>query len=385
MAAPSLLLDFAVVLIAAEVGGTLFRRMRLPRAVGMLVAGILLGPFTPGYVVDLDGIAGLALLGAVFLMFSTGLSYDIRGFRKLGAWPFVLAGLGVGASFALGLALGLLAGWPTLGALFVGLLLTSTSTTLAVKLLADSGLGGVAGADLITAAIIVDDIAALVLMTVVVGIAAPVPVPPSFLFAGLAAIVGLAVLLILVSRHALPRILLATDRISPSSVVVVAVSLALFVSFGFVLLGMPPFLGAFFAGSIIASTEYGARVSRHMAPVTAIFMGVFFASTGFLIDPARLPGILGLGLAAVGLAVVAKVLPGYAILSRTATPPTQRWALAAVLIPRAEISLIIAQYGASLGLSGDLLALAMAVMIGTALLPSAFLLRVRTPAPTTGA
>jgi len=85
VAAPSLLLDFAVVLIAAEVGGTLFRRARLPRAVGMLVAGILLVPFTPGYVVDLDGIAGLALLGAVFLMFSTGLSYDIRGFRKLGA------------------------------------------------------------------------------------------------------------------------------------------------------------------------------------------------------------------------------------------------------------------------------------------------------------
>src|SRR5712691_12323702 len=116
MAAVRLLLDFAVVLIAAEIGGTVFRRLRMPRAVGMRVAGIILGPFTPGYVVDPAGIADLALLGAVFLMFTTGLSFDIRGFRKLGATPFLLAGSGVAASFLLGLRLGLDAGWRLLAA-----------------------------------------------------------------------------------------------------------------------------------------------------------------------------------------------------------------------------------------------------------------------------
>src|SRR5712691_1512423 len=116
MAAVQLLLDFAVVLIAAEIGGTAFRRLRMPRAVGMIVAGILLGPFTPGYVVDPIGIADLALLGAVFLMFSAGLSFNIRGFRTLGVRPFLLAGIGVAASFSLGLAVGLVAGWPILPA-----------------------------------------------------------------------------------------------------------------------------------------------------------------------------------------------------------------------------------------------------------------------------
>src|SRR5689334_13357617 len=88
MAAVSLLLDFAVVLIAAEIGGTVFRRLRMPRAVGMLVAGIFLGPFTPGYAVNPTDLADLALLGAVFLMFSAGLSFNIRGFRTLGLRPF---------------------------------------------------------------------------------------------------------------------------------------------------------------------------------------------------------------------------------------------------------------------------------------------------------
>ena len=95
MAAEQLLLDFAVILIAAEIGGALFRRIRMPRAVGMLVAGIVLGPFTPGYVIHPSAVADLAVLGAVFLMFTTGLSFDIRNFRKLGAWPFLLAIAGV--------------------------------------------------------------------------------------------------------------------------------------------------------------------------------------------------------------------------------------------------------------------------------------------------
>src|SRR5688572_19464994 len=99
MAAEDLLLDFAVVLVAAEIGGSVFRRLRIPRAVGMLIAGILIGPFTPGYTVRDPGIQDLALLGAVFLMFSTGLSFDIRGFRKLGSKPFLLASVGVAGSF----------------------------------------------------------------------------------------------------------------------------------------------------------------------------------------------------------------------------------------------------------------------------------------------
>src|SRR2546427_12834052 len=83
MAAVQLLLDFAVVLIAAEIGGTLFRRLRMPPAPGLLVAGILLGPFTPGYVVKPTQIAGLALLGAGFLLVFAGLSFNIRRLRTL--------------------------------------------------------------------------------------------------------------------------------------------------------------------------------------------------------------------------------------------------------------------------------------------------------------
>jgi Kef-type K+ transport system membrane component KefB len=378
MAAEQLLLDFAVILIAAEIGGALFRRIRLPRAVGMLAAGIVLGPFTPGYVINPSAVADLAVLGAVFLMFTTGLSFDIRNFRKLGAWPFLLAVAGVGASFLGGLGLGLAVGWPPLWATFLGLILTSTSTTLSLKLLADSGFGGVSGADIVTASILIDDIVALSFMTVVVGLASPSPLPPLTIIAGLLGIVGLAALLVFLGRHALPPILRATDAVSPPSVVLFAVSFGLLISFAFAVLGLPPLIGAFFAGSIVASTEYGPRVSRHITPVAALFMGVFFASIGFLIDPFRITvWVVLLSAATAGVATVAKFVPGVLVLRRAAGVGTGAASpLAAFLIPRAEISLIIAQYGIVVGVTPDLLAVAMVVMIVTALLPSLILGRV---------
>lgn len=320
----------------------------------------------------------LAVLGAVFLMFTTGLSFDIRNFRKLGAWPFLLALAGVGASFVGGLVLGFAVGWPFLWATFLGLILTSTSTILSLKLLADSGFGGVSGADIVTASILIDDIVALSFMTVVVGLASPSPLPPLTVIAGLGGILGLAALLVFLGRHALPPLLRTTDAISPPSVVLFAVSFGLLISFAFAVLGLPPLVGAFFAGSIVASTEYGPRVSRHITPVAALFMGVFFASIGFLIDPTRIPGVFFLSVAVVGVATVAKFVPGVLIVRRAASVRAEAaWPLAAFLIPRAEISLIIAQYGISVGVTADLLPVAMGVMIGTAVLPSPLIERAK--------
>lgn len=372
METPALLLDFAMILIAAVIGGTAFRYLRMPRVVGMLVAGIAIGPFTPGFVVKSEEIADLALLGAVFLMFSSGLSFDIRTFRTLGSKPFLLAGLGVGLSFILGFSLGTLIGWEPLHSLFLGLILTSTSTALGLKLMVDMGLTEESGYELVMAAILIDDVVALSLMTVVLGIAGPDTVSTPYLILGLVGILGLAALLVLVGTRTMPRILRFTDRLSPSSTVMVAVSFALLISFGFGVLELSPFVGAFFAGSIIASTQQSSRVTSNMAPVTAIFMAVFFTSIGMLINPAELLKVALLGIALIAVAIISKIIPGLLVLSKEkGTSAFGRMKLATILVPRAEISLIIAQYGVTVGAPSGLLALAMFVVIATALFPGA--------------
>ena len=372
METPALLLDFAIILIAAVIGGTAFRYLKMPRVVGMLVAGIAIGPFTPGFVVKSEEIADLALLGAVFLMFSSGLSFDIRTFRTLGSKPFLLAGLGVGLSFILGFSLGTLIGWEPLHSLFLGLILTSTSTALGLKLMVDMGLTEESGYELVMAAILIDDVVALSLMTVVLGIAGPDTVSTPYLILGLAGILGLAALLVLVGTRTMPSILRFTDRLSPSSTVMVAVSFALLISFGFGVLELSPFVGAFFAGSIIASTQQSSRVTSNMAPVTAIFMAVFFTSIGMLINPAELLKVALLGVALIAVAIISKIVPGLLVLRKErGTSAFGRMKLATILVPRAEISLIIAQYGVTVGAPSGLLALAMFVVIATALFPGA--------------
>lgn len=372
MDTPVLLLDFAIVLIAAVVGGTAFRYLKMPRVVGMLVAGIVIGPFTPGFVVKSEEISDLALLGAVFLMFSSGLSFDIRTFRSLGSRPFLLAGLGVGLSFTLGFVLGLLAGWSSLSAMFLGLILTSTSTALGLKIMSDLGLNDEPGYELVAAAILIDDVVALSLMTVVLGLVGPDEVSTLVLVIGLVAILVLATLLIAVSSRTIPRILRFTDRLSPSSTVTVAVSFALLISFGFAILELSPYVGAFFAGSIVASTQHRSRINSSMAPVTAIFMAVFFTSVGMLIDPARLITVVFLGVALIVVSIFAKMIPGMLVLRKErGTTSKSRLMLTAALVPRAEISLIIAQVGIIAGAEDSLLALAMVVMIATALVPGA--------------
>src|SRR5207249_8957972 len=180
-------------------------------------------------------------------------------------------------------------------------------------------------------------ISALSLMPFLVCWAPPSPLPPLYVLAGLLGVLGLAAFLVFVGSHALPPVLRATDSVSPSSVIMVALSFGLLISFAFAVLGLPPLVGAFFAGSIVASTEYGPRVSRHITPVAAVFMGVFFASIGFQINPSTVPGVLLLSLAATGVAPAADFVPGLLILPRAAgdraEPPGPR---APLLVPGAE-------------------------------------------------
>ncbi len=151
-----------------------------------------------------------------------------------------------------------------------------------------------------------------------------------------------------------------------------AVSFALLISFGFAVLGLSPLVGAFFAGSIVASTQQGSRVTSSMAPVTAIFMAVFFTSVGLLINPAELLSVALIGVALVAISIVSKMLPGMLVLRKDKGMSYRgKLVLSSVLVPRAEISLIIAQFGVAVGAQSELLALAMAIMIVSSLFPSA--------------
>jgi len=333
----------------------------------MLVAGMFIGPFVPGVQVDPREVQDLALLGAVLLMFSIGLTFDLGNFKLLGWKPIVLATCGVLASLAAGTFLGLSIGWTPTASLMLGLVLTSTSSTIALRFMGDSQISNMRGADIVIAAILLDDIIALIAMTFIVASVGPGETAIFSIVFGTAVLLLLLALLIVVSKKAMPPLLKMTEAVSPGSISLVAVSFCLLIAFVFSVVGLPPLVGAFFGGSIVASTRFGPKVSKDLSPVTTIFTAVFFTSIGMLVDIRLLPGVLLVALLVVSVAILAKFLPGILILKRYKIPPAESALTALSLTPRGEISLIVAEYAVGIGAPEELRPIAVTLVAVTAL------------------
>jgi Kef-type K+ transport system membrane component KefB len=376
MGLEDLLLDFAIILVAAEIGSIIFQRLGLSPLLGVLLAGVVLSPFTPGHAVDVANIEQLAVLGAVFIMFYAGLQFDLREFRIQGLKPVTVAILGTILSLILGMAVGLALGFDFVTAAFLGLVLMSTSSAITLVMVRQLGTTRpleVPETNTVITAILMDDIVALVILTMVIGFLRPgVAIYPLNILAGLAAFAALLVVLIYVALHAVPRVVDLGDRLGVGRRTLLAVAFGLLVAYGFSILRLPPFAGAFFAGSIIGTSGYGPEVSSYMRPLEGLFGAVFFASIGLLIDP-RIFWTLPVAVGLLTLAAIAgKVGGGLTGLRLARTPVATALAPALLLVPRGEVSLVVASYGVQpeIGANPTLLPLAGALCITTTLIVS---------------
>ncbi|MBI2077840.1 MAG: cation:proton antiporter [Euryarchaeota archaeon] len=355
MGAPELdlLITFAVVLIAAELGSLAFQAMRLPRVVGMLAAGVLIGPSVNPQAVQIglnpESISDLAFLGGIFLMFSIGLTFDVRRFRTVGAGAFILAVFAGITSFLAGFAVAMAFGAPQDLALFIGLLLTPTSSVIAIRLAHDQRMLAMSGVDATIAAVVIDDVTSLFIATIVlafVGLGDAATV--SGVAFGLALLLLLGSLVVLLAIGALPRALTLFERFSGQHPTLPAISLAFLVSFLFTVIGLPPIFGAFWAGSIIASSRFGDRIQEFIRPVTEIFSAVFFTAIGMLLNPFALPALGALVASALVVGILAKLVGGFLGLRVLRVPVVPAMACATLMVPRGEVSLVIAQYAGDL-------------------------------------
>lgn len=368
----TLLVNFALLLVAAELGSLLFALLRLPRVVGMLAGGILIGPGVNPYAgalsLDAENVRDIAFLGSIFLMFSIGLTFSPGSFRGVSR-PAILVALFAGfASFVLGFGIARFFGLGQETSLFVGLLLAPTSSTVGLRLAHDMNLLGQEGVDTTMAAIVYDDVVALVIATVVIATLSPER-QGGFLHVSLTltVVLVLAFFIILVGIQAMPRALDLFERFRQGNPALIIMSFALFMAYLFTLLRLPPIFGAFWAGSMIASSRYGTRMRTFLNPVTELFSAVFFAAMGLLLVPRLVRGLAMLVLALVAAGILAKVVCSFLSLRAFRIPVYSALMCSTLLVPRGEISLVIAQY-ASEGVNPQKLqALGVLLMLGTSL------------------
>jgi CPA2 family monovalent cation:H+ antiporter-2 len=349
-----LLTTVAVALAYALVGGVVARRLRLPTIVGYLVAGMALGPFTPGFHGDFETIRQLAELGVILLMFGVGLHFSVsdlwqvRGIAIPGALSQMLI-----ISFA-GYWLGTAWGWSEGGAWLLGISASVASTVVLMRSLMDEGLLHSPAGRAAVGWSIVEDLATvgiLVLLTAYSSANAETGTVKPVMIAIAKAVAFLAVMLIAGAR-VLPFLLgrVANTR-SRELFVLIALSAAVGTALAAsALFGVSLALGAFIAGLVVSDSPFSHQVSADLLPFREAFAVLFFVSIGMLVNPHYLLAHWGQVLALSALIIVGKSVLTAVTVFILPHPVHTALVLAAGRAHIGEFSFIIGQSGLALGL-----------------------------------
>ena len=288
---PSLISDLAVIMICAGLVTLLFKRLKQPVVLGYIVAGLLAGPAVKAMptVSDMESIHIWADIGVIFLLFALGLDFSFKKLMKVGGTAVIGAVTVVIGMMTCGYMVGLALGWGQMNSLFLGGMLSMSSTTIIFKAFDDMGLRNQRFAGVVFGILVVEDLFAVLLMVLLSTLAVSKHVEGMEL---LNSVVKLGVFLLfcfVVGIYMIPSFLSRARRyLNDETMLVVSLGLCL----GMVLIatkaGFSAALGAFVMGSILAETVYAERIEHLVKPVKDLFGAVFFVSVGMLIDPVLL-------------------------------------------------------------------------------------------------
>lgn len=350
----TLLITITGALVAAFAGGLIARRFKLPAIAGYLLAGVAIGPATPGFVGDISDISQLAEMGVIFMMFGVGLHFSIRDLMAVRRIAVPGALLQMAAGTLMGMGVGRLLGWDPAASLVLGLAITIASTVVLIRGLSDSGNANTTAGKVATGWIILEDlatIAILVLMPLLFGSEAARAGGLAGVAAALGGVAAFTGIMLLVGARVLPwllmRIVLTRSReLFILAVVALALGIALGAAYFF---GVSLALGAFLAGVVIRGSDAGHQVAAEVVPFRDIFSILFFVSVGMLVDPRTIASdpwpVLVLSAAIVGGKWLINVVIGTLLPASAATTLV----VAAGLSQIGEFSFLVGQAGLSLG------------------------------------
>ena len=296
-----LISNVAIAVTVALIGGLIAHRLRQSVIVGYLLAGVAIGPSTPGFVGDRGEIAALAEVGVLFLMFALGIEFSlkelarVKGVAILGTSAQVLLLIGAG------IGLGGLFGWPLGQSIFFGGIISISSTMVILKTLLDRGEVASNHGRVLLGMLIVQDLAVVILIVLLPQLAGDSGISLGQLALTVAKAVGFIAATLYLGARVVPRFMERVERLGSAELfLLTAVALALGTASLSAFLGLSPALGAFLGGLLLTETEFDHRVVAEVVPMRNLFATLFFVSVGMLIDLAfiveNLPAVIGLAL-----------------------------------------------------------------------------------------
>lgn len=367
--------DLGIILFASFVMAAIFERMKLPPVIGMVVAGIMLNPFTPGLVVENNNeITIFAQLGGVLLMFVLGLQFEYHLMKKLGTRGFVLAGVASIVTFFAGMIGGLLLGMTFAEWLIIGSFFVSTSTTIALRMMQEMNLSNLKNSKIMEASIVIDDLYGFIVLSLISGYIGLTSVSTSEIMLSSALMLLTIIMVFLLGVKVIPKIFEVFNIYFPSSALTVGTAFCLVLVYVLMQFNVSPFIGAFLAGTILTSSVFHKNVLESVMPIRNLFANVFFVSIGLLLDPGQLFAALPVIVLLSIIAVISKWLAASAYLIKIGSDLKDALKLGAMTSPRGEVLLIIASNVVLAGVvSPVFLSIATGILILSTLAPIAIM------------
>lgn len=284
-----LVTDLAVILIAAGVFTVISRALKQPLILGYLIAGFIVSPHLGllPTITSTESVQQWSEIGIIFLLFALGLEFSFKKLLKVGSSALITAGTKCIGMFIVGIIAGSAIGWTMMESIFLGGLLSMSSTTIIIKAYEDMGLKKKPYAGLIFGSLVVEDLIAVLLMVLLSTLAVSNKFAGGEMLLSLGKLVFFLILWFLVGIYVIP-LLLAKAKKYLNDEILLIISIGL--CFGMVALasyaGFSSALGAFVMGSILAETVEGERIEKLLSGIKNLFGAIFFVSVGMMVDPA---------------------------------------------------------------------------------------------------
>lgn len=288
---PNLISDLGLILVTAAIAVILFRKLKQPLVLGYLVAGFLASSqfdFFPT-VKDMDSVKVWAEIGVIFLLFSLGLEFSFKKLMKVGGTASITAITQIVGMVIIGYFIGQLMDWGKMNSLFLGVILSISSTTIILKTFDELGVKTQKFAGNVIGALIVQDILAILMMVMLSTVAVSQQFSGGELMQSVLKLIFFLTIWFVAGIFFIPTLLKkAKHLLTDEMLLIVSLALCLLMVLFAANVGFSPALGAFIMGSIIAETTQAEHIEHLVKPVKDLFGAVFFVSVGMLINPEML-------------------------------------------------------------------------------------------------
>lgn len=343
------MLLLTILLGSAILGSLLARKARLPSVIGFILVGIAIGPYGFKVVTDVQIVSILADIGVILLVFVVGLELNINRFRRVGGVALIGAVVEVGIAFFLGFIVAVALGFNSIEAVYLGGIISITSTAIVLKLLKDAGILHTREGEFIIVVSIVEDIFSIILLVILPGIVKSGTTDLFSIGLIIAQSVTFFIITLVIGLKVVPRLIEYVSRLDLDEAPLL---LAIVMGFGLALLanylGLSMAIGAFLMGMMIASSPRASVITEKVLPLRDLFGTVFFISIGMLISLNAILDNLIISIPIVVIAILSKFIGNFIATSIVGYSKDSASTVGIMMMPRGELSFVMAKQGIDL-------------------------------------